>query len=110
MPVLLVQVLYAFDLARERLARLRVVLVTNGLLVALCGYVGQFREGRDDGWVLLWGTLGTAPFVVLLVLLLGQLRSARRVLPDEAASTAGNPRWLFLLFWGSSRSPTWCRC
>jgi hypothetical protein len=105
--VLLVQVLYAFDPgAAAAVAR---VLVASGPLMVLAGYVGQFREGRDDAWVL-WGALGTAPFVVLLAVLLGQQQAARRVLPAEAARTAGNLRWVFLFFWASTRSPTSCRC
>lgn len=99
-PVLLVQVLYAFDLPRDRVLRLRAVLVGSGVLMVLCGYVGQFRAGRDDGWVLLWGALGTLPFVVLLAVLLRQLQAARQVLPVEAGRTAGNLRWVFLFFWG----------
>ncbi len=99
-PVLLVQVLFAFDLARERVLRLRTVLVASGLVMVLCGWAGQFREGSDDRWQLVWGALGTVPFVVLLVVLLPLLGAARRTLPVEAAATAGNLRWVFLFFWG----------
>ena len=99
-PVLLVQVLYAFDLTRERVLRLRAVLVTSGVLMVATGWVGQFREGRDDAWLLGWGLAGTVPFVVLLAVLLPQLTAARAYLPDEAARTVGNLRWLFLFFWG----------
>jgi bacteriorhodopsin len=60
-PVLLVQVLYALDLTRPVVQRLRVVLVTSGVLMVLCGCVGQFCSGRDDSTLLLWGALGTAP-------------------------------------------------
>ena len=99
-PVLLVQVLYAFDLFRENVLRLRVLLVTSGVLMVLLGYVGQFREGRDDTWVLTWGALSTIPFVYLLFLLFQRLEAARSYLPAEAARTAGNLRWVFVFFWG----------
>ena len=99
-PVLLVQVLYALDLTRSEVARLRTVLVTSGLLMVLCGYVGHFSAGRDDGAVLLWGALGTPPFVVLLVVLCRRLLAARASLPPEAAVTARNIVFVFLLFWG----------
>jgi bacteriorhodopsin len=99
-PVLLVQVLYAFDLTRPAVQRLRVVLVASGLLMVLCGYVGQFSSGRDDGALLLWGALGTPPFLVLLAVLLPQLLRARTYLPAAAAVTARNLVFVFLLFWG----------
>jgi bacteriorhodopsin len=99
-PVLLVQVLYAVDLTRARVQRLRVVLVTSGVLMVLCGYVGQFSAGRDDGALLLWGALGTPPFVVLLAVLVPLLLGARRSLPAEAAVTARNLVFVFAFFWG----------
>lgn len=99
-PVLLVQVLYLLDLSRERLRRMRVLLVTSGVLMVLCGYVGQFEAGRDDRALLLWGLLGTPPFVVLLAVLVPQLLRARSCLPDEAAVTARNLCFVFLFFWG----------
>jgi bacteriorhodopsin len=99
-PVLLVQVLYALDLTRSTVQRLRVVLVTSGVLMVFCGYVGQFSAGRDDGTLLLWGALGTPPFLVLLAVLVPQLLRARSSLPPEAAVTARNLVFVFLLFWG----------
>jgi len=99
-PVLLVQVLYVLDLTRSSVQRLRVLLVSSGVLMVLCGYVGQFSAGRDDGTLLLWGALGTPPFVVLLAVLLPQLVRARAYLPAEAAVTARNLVFVFLFFWG----------
>jgi len=99
-PVLLCQVLFAFDLARRRVLQLRTVLIASGLLMVLTGYVGQFRLGRDDAWALGWGTVSTVPFVVLLVVLLPLLRDQSRLLPPEAGATLGHLRWVFLLFWG----------
>ena len=99
-PVLLVQVLYALDLARSRVQRLRVVLVLSGVLMVLCGYVGQFSAGRDDGTLLLWGALGTPPFLVLLGVLVPLLLGARAHLPAEAAVTARNLVFVFAFFWG----------
>jgi bacteriorhodopsin len=99
-PVLLVQVLYAFDLSRSAVQRRRLVLVTSGVLMVLCGYVGQFSAGRDDGTLLLWGALGTPPFVVLLAVLVPLLLSARAYLPEEAAVTARNLVFVFAFFWG----------
>ena len=99
-PVLLVQVLYAFDLTRSAVQRLRVVLVSSGVLMVFCGYVGQFSSGRDDSTLLLWGALGTPPFVVLLAVLVPQLLRARSYLPAEAAVTARNLVFVFLFFWG----------
>ena len=99
-PVLLVQVLYVLDLTRSAVQRLRVVLVTSGVLMVLCGYVGQFSAGRDDGTLLLWGALGTPPFVVLLAVLLPQLLRARAYLPAPAAVTARKLVFVFLFFWG----------
>ena len=99
-PVLLVQVLYALDLTRPAVQRLRVVLVSSGVLMVLCGYVGQFSAGRDDGTLLLWGLLGTPPFVVLLAVLVPRLLQARAYLPQEAATTARNLVFVFAFFWG----------
>jgi bacteriorhodopsin len=99
-PVLLVQALYVFDLSRQRVLRLRAVLVASGLLMVLAGYVGQFRAGQDDAWVLAWGAAGTLPFLVLLAVLLPLLRGARRDLPPAAGATAGHLAWVVLLFWG----------
>ena len=99
-PVLLVQALFAFDLARQRVQRLRTVLVVSGLVMVLTGYVGQFRAGEDDAWVLAWGAAGTVPFVVLLAVLLPLFRAARTELPPEAGTTAGHLAWVVLFFWG----------
>ena len=99
-PVLLVQVLYVLDLSRPVVQRLRVVLVTSGVLMVLCGYVGQFSSGRDDGTLLLWGLLGTPPFVVLLAVLVPRLLAARAHLPAEAGTTARNLVFVFAFFWG----------
>lgn len=99
-PVLLVQVLYLFDLARDRVLRLRTVLVVSGVAMVLLGYVGQFRLGEDANWALTWGTLSTVPFVVLLVVLLPLLRAAQASLPPTAGETAGHLVWVFLFFWG----------
>lgn len=99
-PVLLCQVLYAFDLARRDVLRLRTVLIGAGLLMVVTGYVGQFRLGRDDAWSLGWGAVSTVPFVVLLVVLIPLLRRQSRLLPAEAGTTMRHLVWVFLLFWG----------
>ena len=99
-PVLLVQVLFAVDLPRQRVRRLRAVLVLSGLAMVLTGYVGQFRLGRDDAWALGWGTASTVPFVLLLGTLLPLLRRQSRLLPAEAGTTLGHLQWVFLFFWG----------
>ncbi|WNV74680.1 bacteriorhodopsin [Geodermatophilus sp. DSM 44513] len=99
-PVLLVQVLYALDLTRSVAQRLRVVLVSSGVLMVFCGWVGQFSAGRDDGTLLLWGLLGTPPFVVLLAALVPRLLGARAYLAPEAATTARNLVFVVVFFWG----------
>ena len=99
-PVLLVQVLYALDLSRPEVQRVRVVLVTSGVLMVLCGYVGQFEAGDDRGSLLLWGALGTPPYVVLLAVLVPRLLAARQYLPREAGQTARNLVFVFAFFWG----------
>lgn len=99
-PVLLVQLLFAFDLARERVLRLRVVLVASGLAMVALGYVGQFRLGTDTAWALGWGTASTVPFVVLLAVLVPLLRSQAPLMPEEAGRTTGHLVWVFLFFWG----------
>ena len=99
-PVLLCQVLYAFDLPRGRVLRLRTVLVLSGLTMVLTGNVGQFRLGRDDTWALGWGAVSTAPFLVLLATLVPLLRSHSRLLPAEAGTTVRHLVWVFLFFWG----------
>jgi bacteriorhodopsin len=99
-PVLLVQVLFAFDLPRSRVLRLRTVLVASGVAMVALGYVGQFRLGRDDAWALGWGTASTVPFVVLLVVLVPLLRSQADRLPAEAGTTLRHLSWVFLFFWG----------
>ena len=99
-PVLLVQVTYALDLGRDALRRTRTVLVVSGLLMVLAGYVGQFSAGRDDGTLLLWGAIGTPPFVVLLAVLVPLLLRARSYLPAEAALTARNLTFVYAFFWG----------
>ena len=99
-PVLLLQVLFAFDLPRSRVLRLRTVLVLSGVAMVALGYVGQLRLGRDDAWALGWGTASTVPFVVLLVVLVPLLRSQADRLPAEAGTTLRHLAWVFLFFWG----------
>ena len=99
-PVLLCQVLFAFDLARRRVLQLRAVLITAGLLMVLTGYVGQFRLGRDDAWALGWGAVSTVPFIVLLATLIPLLRRQSHLLPAEAGTTMRHLVWVFLGFWG----------
>ncbi len=99
-PVLLVQLLFAFDLTRERVLRLRVLLVASGMAMVALGYVGQFRLGTDTAWALGWGTASTVPFVVLLAVLLPLLRSQAALMPEEAGRTTGHLVWVFLFFWG----------
>jgi bacteriorhodopsin len=99
-PVLLVQVLFAFDLARSRVLQLRTVLVSSGVAMVALGYVGQFRLGRDTTWALGWGTASTVPFVLLLVVLVPLLRSQAERLPAEAGTTMRHLVWVFLFFWG----------
>lgn len=99
-PVLLVQVLFAFDLVRRDVLRLRTLLVTSGVAMVALGYVGQFRLGTDDAWALGWGAASTVPFVVLLVVLVPLLRRQARLLPAEAGRTTGHLVWVFLFFWG----------
>ena len=99
-PVLLVQVLYGLDLPREQLRRTRAVLVSSGLLMVACGYVGQFSAGKDDRSLLLWGALGTPPFLVLLAVLVPLLLRARAYLPEEAGLTARNLVAVLAFFWG----------
>lgn len=99
-PVLLCQVLFAFDLARREVLRLRTVLIGAGLAMVLTGYVGQFRLGTDDAWALSWGAVSTVPFVVLLVVLIPLLRTQSLGLPAEAGTTMRHLVWVFLFFWG----------
>ena len=99
-PVLLVQLLYALDLSDAQRRRTRGLLVTSGVLMVACGYVGQFSAGKDDRTLLLWGALGTPPFVVLLAVLVPLLLGARAYLPEEAGLTARNLTFVFAFFWG----------
>jgi bacteriorhodopsin len=99
-PVLLLQVLFAFDLPRSRVLRLRTILVSSGVAMVALGYVGQFRLGRDVAWALGWGTASTVPFLVLLVVLVPLLRSQAQRLPAEAGTTLRHLAWVFLFFWG----------
>ncbi len=99
-PVLLVQVLYAFDLFRDTVLRLRTVLVASGLAMVLLGYLGQFRIPDEDAWPLVWGTLSSIPFAVLLFVMWNRLTASQRYLPAEAGRTAGNLRYVVLGFWG----------
>ena len=99
-PVLLVQLLYALDLSDAQRRRTRGLLVTSGVLMVACGYIGQFSAGKDDRTLLLWGALGTPPFVVLLAVLVPLLLRARTYLPEEAGLTARNLTFVFAFFWG----------
>ena len=78
--------------------------------MVLCGYVGQFSAGRDDGTLLLWGALGTPPFVVLLAVLLPlllrrPLATCRPRRPSRPATWSSSS----CSSGGSTRSPTCCR-
>ena len=99
-PVLLVQVLYALDLSDAQRRRTRGLLVTSGVLMVACGYVGQFSSGKDDRTLLLWGALGTPPFLVLLAVLVPLLLRSRAYLPQEAGLSARNLTFVFAFFWG----------
>ncbi len=67
--------------------------------MVLAGYVGSSARAATTRGCCCGGARH-APFVVLLAVLLGQQQAARRVLPAEAARTAGNLRWVFLFFCG----------
>jgi bacteriorhodopsin len=98
-PLLLVQLLFAFDIATKRLYSLRVQLATAGVLMVVTGYIGQFYESSALSPLLIWGAISTVPFIWLSVIIL-QLVGRRNELPPQAAITVRNMGLLFAFSWG----------
>lgn len=100
-PLLLTQSLFIMNIAREDLFPLRVKLATAGVLMVLTGYVGQFYEVSDPtGQMLIWGAISTVPFIYFSWLFWNLCGDAIGYLPDQAAVTMRNIRYLFLFAWG----------
>ena len=99
-PCLLIQLLFAFDLAAKRVLNLRVLLGATGALMVILGYFGQFYEVSNETALLLWGAASTVPYVVFSVVVWRLIGSAQGAMPNQAWITLRNIRLLFLFSWG----------
>lgn len=103
-PMLLFQILFVVEISRQRRNSLRNVFFAAGALMIITGYVGQFYEvgsggGPDMGPFLIWGTISTVFFAIVLWQMYGLLREARSNLSEAAGAWVGRIWWLFLISW-----------
>ena len=92
-PLLLVQLPIALELARGELHARSARMIAAGLLMIWTGLVGQFGEVNDLGRLNLWGVISTVFFAWLLW-------EVRGVITSGMGSTTPELRvWLRRLFW-----------
>jgi bacteriorhodopsin len=88
-PMLLIQILFVAGIAGVAFRRYMLQFSTAGVLMIITGYVGQFYEpGRQGGnvvWWLVWGTISTAFFVWVLILITRVIRQGRRNMSGSKA-------------------------
>ena len=99
-PLLLTQLLFAFELTASEAWRLRLKLVFSGAAMVILGYVGQFYEATSVPLTLLWGTLSTLPYIYFSLIVWREIGRSQEYLPAAAAKTMNNIKLLFLFSWG----------
>jgi bacteriorhodopsin len=100
-PMLLLQILFVVAISQARRASLRNTFFLTGGLMIITGYIGQFYEvGAENlSQFLIWGTISTVFFVVVLWQMFGLLREARRNMSPEAGVWTTRIWWLFFFSW-----------
>lgn len=98
-PVLLTQLLIVLGYTGRAFRRLWVQFVVAGLLMVYTGYVGQFYEVADPARFYLWGTVSTAFFVWVLVLVRRTIFNPPEALPERAAGLMRGVWWLLVVSW-----------
>jgi bacteriorhodopsin len=103
-PMLLIQMLFVFNLTRSAVYRLRIHLVVGGALMVVTGYVGQLYEFEAADGVpvamLVWGAVSTVPYLWFSYLVFREIRASMSYLSPRVARTVKNIGWLFFFSWG----------
>ena len=99
-PLLLTQLLFAFELTASEAYRMRLKLASSGAAMVVLGYVGQFYEATSVPLTLLWGALSTIPYIYFSVIVWREIGRSQGYLPAPAAKTMNNIKLLFLFSWG----------
>jgi bacteriorhodopsin len=99
-PLLLTQSFFVLNIAKRDLWGYRFKLGGAGALMVVLGYVGQFYEVVDPlGMLLWWGIAATVPFVYFTAIFWRLTGESLSYLPEEAAATMRNIRYLFMFSW-----------
>jgi bacteriorhodopsin len=98
-PMLLIQILFVVELARQRRNAMLFWFSLSGSLMILTGYIGQFYETTNTTAWLVWGFISTVFFVHVLYLMYKVIADGKRELPAPAARVMGAIWWLFLVSW-----------
>jgi len=103
-PMLLFQILFVVTISNTRRTSLRNIFFAAGALMIITGYIGQFYEVGPDGVpdmgpFLLWGTISTVFFLIILQQMYGLLKEASNNMSPEPAKWTKRIWWLFLVSW-----------
>jgi bacteriorhodopsin len=99
-PLLLTQSFFVLNIAKKDLWGYRFKLGGAGALMVVLGYIGQFYEVADPlGMLLWWGIAATIPFIYFTSIFWRLTGESLSYLPEEAAATMRNIRYLFMFSW-----------
>lgn len=101
-PLLMVQLVAVSALVGAQARRMRSVLMVCAFAMIFTGFLGAaiIGEGRSQSALLWWGVVSTVFYVVLYVLVLRLLPSARTVMGSESYVAYRNAIILLLSVWG----------
>ena len=101
-PLLVVELVLVLDLSRKQTGALIFKLAIAAFLMIVLGFIGE--GDRVSKSVMssrgLWGTLSTIPFIYILVVLLGEIRSAMERASAQVRILLRNTALLTLFAWG----------
>lgn len=98
-PMLLFQILFVVTITGDKFRSYRNQFFISGPLMILTGYIGQFYETTNLTQFLLWGTLSTAFFVHVLILIYRIIQEGKQDMPAEAQGIMSTIWWVFLISW-----------
>ncbi|MFN3983399.1 MAG: bacteriorhodopsin, partial [Caldilinea sp.] len=98
-PMLLIQILFVVEIARQRRNSLLFWFSLSGSMMIVTGYIGQFYETTNVMAWLVWGAISTVFFAHVLYLMHRVINDGKRELPAAAARVMSAIWWLFLVSW-----------
>lgn len=98
-PMLLIQILFVLEIARQRRTSMIFWFSLSGSLMIITGYIGQFYETTNITAWLVWGAISTVFFVHVLYLMHRVISDGKRDIPEAAARVMSGIWWLFLISW-----------